>query len=653
MTFREKLPYIIITMTILIICGFLLNERTAFTGDEFGTLDIENIHKPIPYHLIVSNHLDYLQPITPENIFHIRLSSLFFTVIGIFLWFLYFLDNRYEIFIFSVIIITSGFLLRESIFFRYYSYYFLSSTITFLCLVNSSKKLKTNHKLLVGFFGALFGPYFFYVLNALQFAFYFVYIFIFEKIQNIKLRLIIFCLPLSFILLTSIKPKIIWTLFNWLNIMEHLKIDTSANIVHGITKSVIIKPFYAVYQMIFGYDIAPTSSILIFLLFILVSMLIVHQIYRIYLEDKNLFLQYSAICIVPFLMIYLFFQVISLPGFTQLETKHGMLMFPLLIALIVKSRTYVSPRISYLLVGAMIICQTTGTLFSYNNKDVDWNYIINKIDIFINSNDKVKVLMDGRSSSTFTFYDQHNVNDELIQYTWEPIDSLTTSINKNEKIVLLLNDYKSYTPLTLEQNWNAGGGSLGRVKGLDSLLVLLNRDYQLVDSYINYPTFLYLLEKKEQKSDKKSFGVWEHHLKDLILPVDISSREKIFSSLLVQPGDSVMIKPDSVLALNLENSKNISISTSVGTVTANGKEIHLIKGENIWDIFAEFYDENVDENKIVHNWYHTPLVSGSIKYDGSYFKHQARIYSLNLDELDGSRIKIINTSKISSIRVWI
>jgi hypothetical protein len=220
-------------------------------------------------------------------------------------------------------------------------------------------------------------------------------------------------------------------------------------------------------------------------------------------------------------------------------------------------------------------------------------------------------------------------------------------------MVLLLNDYKSYTPLTIEQNWNAGGGSLGRVKGLDSLLVLLNRDYQLVDSYINYPTFLYLLEKKERKSDEKSVGVWEHHLKDLILPIDISSREKIFSSLLIHPGDSVMIKPDSVLVLNLENSKNISIGTSIGTITANGKEIHLIKGENIWDIFAKFYDENVDEIKVFHSWYHTPLVSGSIKYDGSYFKHRACIYSVDHEQLKGSKIKIINTSKISSIRVWI
>jgi len=59
MTFKEKVPYIIITISILIISAFFLNERTAFMGDEFGTLDIEKIHKPIPYHGIVSNLLDY------------------------------------------------------------------------------------------------------------------------------------------------------------------------------------------------------------------------------------------------------------------------------------------------------------------------------------------------------------------------------------------------------------------------------------------------------------------------------------------------------------------------------------------------------------------------------------------------------------------
>ena len=228
----------------MIICSsYLMSKNTPFTGDEFYTLDIENIHKPIPYHGIVSNLLDYLRPITPENIIHIRFSSLFFNMIGIFLWFLYLLDNRYEIFIFSLILITSSFLLSESIFFRYYSYYFLSSTFTFLCLVHWVKKLNTNQRLIIGFLGTLISPYLFYVLNALQFAFYFVYVFIFEKIQNIRAQLTLSILPLCFISFFALKPKVIWLLFNRLNIIGHANIDMTANNVHGITKSLIIKPF--------------------------------------------------------------------------------------------------------------------------------------------------------------------------------------------------------------------------------------------------------------------------------------------------------------------------------------------------------------------------------------------------------------------------
>jgi len=289
MAFRVKLPYLISTILIVICSSYFLSKNTPFSGDEFYTLDIEKIHKPIPYRVIVSQIIERFSPITPENIFSLRFSSILFTLVSVILWYLCFIRDKYEAIIFSILIITSSFLLQETIYFRYYSYYFLSSTVTFLCLIHWAKKLNTNQKLMVGIFGALFSPYFFYVLNALQFAFYIVYIFLFEKIQNIKLRLTLFMLPLSFILLIAIKPKIIWTLFNWLNIIGHLNIDMTAGIVHGITKSVIIKPFYAVYQMIFGYDISPTSSILIFLLFILVSMLIAHQLYRIFLVDKDLY----------------------------------------------------------------------------------------------------------------------------------------------------------------------------------------------------------------------------------------------------------------------------------------------------------------------------------------------------------------------------
>ena len=77
----------------------------------------------------------------------------------------------------------------------------------------------------------------------------------------------------------------------------------------------------------------------------------------------------------------------------------------------------------------------------------------------------------------------------------------------------------------------------------------------------------------------------------------------------------------------------------------------FIRG-SVWDVFADFYGDNIDEATVFHRWYHTPLVSGSIRYDGSYFKHKAHIYSLDLGNTVDSKIKVINTSEISSIRIW-
>ena len=653
MTFREKLPYLISTILIVICSSYFLSKNTPFTGDEFYTLDIEKIHKPIPYQVVVSQIIERLSPITPKNIFSLRFTSILFTLVSIILWYLYFIRDKYEAIIFSILIITSSFLLQETIYFRYYSYYFLSSTITFLCLIHWAKKLNTNQKLLVGFIGALFSPYFFYVLNALQFAFYFLYIFIFEKIQNIKLRLTLFMLLLFFILVIATKPKIIWTLFNWLNIIGHANIDMTTDIVHGITKSVIIKPFYAVYQMVFGYDIAPTSSIVIFLLFILVLMLIAYQLYKIFIDDKDLFLQYSAICIVPFLMIYLFFQVISLPGFTQLQTKHGMLLYPIIIALVVKAPKYVSPLISYLFFGVVFISQLIGMQSTYIKNNTDWNLVIDKVDNYLKYENSQKILIDGRSMGTFNFYNQNLEINKIISYTWEPIDSLESWIKGKERLVLLLNDYKSYTPLTLEQNWNAGSGSLDRVEKLNMILNRVNKDYYLDDSYVSYPTFLYLLKKKVDGPDNiVSAGVWQHQLKDLGLPIKSDKKNDILSSIIIHPGDSVEVMSDSILVFNLENSsQEIEVGETVGVVELSRVQIPLIHGENIWDVFAEFRDEKINESNVFHNWIHKPLVSGSIKYEGSYFHHTAKLYKMNT-HYSPEVIKVINNSGKSNIRFW-
>ena len=114
MTFRAKLPYIISTILIVIISSWLMSNNTPFTGDEFYTLDIENIHKPIPYRMIVAEVIEHLRPITPGNIFSLRFTSILFTLISVMLFYIYLIRDKYEMIVFSILIITSSFCIHIS-----------------------------------------------------------------------------------------------------------------------------------------------------------------------------------------------------------------------------------------------------------------------------------------------------------------------------------------------------------------------------------------------------------------------------------------------------------------------------------------------------------------------------------------------------------
>ncbi len=653
MTFRVKLPYLISTILIVICSSYFLSKNTPFTGDEFYTLDIQKIHKPIPYRVIVSPIIDKLSPITPENIFSLRFTSILFTLVSIILWYLYFIRDKYEAIVFPILIITSSFLLQETIFFRYYSYYFLTSTFTFLFLIRWIDQFTTNKKLIFSLFGVLLSPYIFFVLNSLQYAFYFAYILLSEKIKNINARLFFTIIPILFILYVIFNPALIWKTLNWINISGHGNIDMASLNIRGFTLSILIKPFYAFFQMVFGNNVAPSESFIIILLFFIISFFIVNLLYNILCQDKKLFIQYLSIGLVPFLFLYYFLEVNSLPGFTQLETKHGMLLYPIILALVVKAPKYLSPLKSYLFIGVVFISQLIGMQSTYTKNNTDWNLVIDKVDNYLKYENSQKILMDGRSMGIFNFYNQNLKINKMISYTWESMDSLEICIKDKGKLVLLLNDYKSYTPLTLKQNWNAGSGSLDRVEKLNMILNRVNKDYYLDDSYVSYPTFLYLLKKKVDGPDNiVSAGVWQHHLKDLNLPIKSDKKNDILSSIIIQPGDSVEVMSDSILVFNLEKSENIKYGDLVGSIIINRNAINLIKGENIWDVFAEFHDANINENKVFHSWYHKPLVSGSIRYNGSYFKHKAHIYSLGLGKKSDNKIKVINNSEISLIRIW-
>ena len=81
MTFREKLPYLISTILIVICSSHFLSKNTPFTGDEFYSLDVEKIYKPVYYWLVVSQIIGIINPNPPGDIFSFSYTSILFTLI--------------------------------------------------------------------------------------------------------------------------------------------------------------------------------------------------------------------------------------------------------------------------------------------------------------------------------------------------------------------------------------------------------------------------------------------------------------------------------------------------------------------------------------------------------------------------------------------
>ena len=299
----------------------------------------------------------------------------------------------------------------------------------------------------------------------------------------------------------------------------------------------------------------------------------------------------------------------------------------------------------------IISAQLFGMVKSFDKRQTDWSKIALKSHKVLSQGDNCSILMDGWSREIFNFYSQDYAKDYSVFYTWQNIDSLKKNLTDKTKIVLLLNDYKSYTNLSLRQNWNTATSSESRFLKLLNLIEYFNYHYFLQDSYVSYPTFYYVLEKKVTPNNYQSFGVWEHHLKDLRLPIHIEN-SVILSSVLINPNEKIAVQNDSIMIFNLEHiSGSNFFGDTIGIIESDFEKTYLIYGENSWDLFADFNNVNPDNDMVIFSWKHTPLVSGSINYKGSYYSHEPKLLKTYLDK-SSNKIFIKNTSNNSNIRVW-
>ena len=528
----------------------------------------------------------------------------------------------------------------------------MSSVLAFIILVLYFDSFILKTKIVIGFLGSVGSIFFLFILNTLQFGLAFMATIFLDLVKNNKIKFLLICLSITCLSIFIFKPILIWKLLYFLKITDHSAVDLDSTIIMGFNRSTLIKPFYAIFQMIFGLHIAPTNSIFVMGLFLFLSIIFSIIFYRSFKVEKMIFFRSLLFVIIPFFMIYYFFQTLSLPGATQLESKHGMLILPFLLYLTIKSYHYLSPIIHATFSIGILSAQLIGMVKTFDKKQTDWNKIAFQSHSVLSGNNNSAILMDGRSSEIYNFYSQDLLKDYPIYYTWQNIDSLKSILSDKSQLILLLNDYKSYENLSIKQNWNAGVSSESRFNTLNNLLDHFNYHYSIKDSYIMYPTFYYFLEKKEFPNNSRSFSVWEHHLKDLELPLEIGN-STVLSSVLISQDETISMRNDSSIILNLENGyDSISLGDTVGFIKTDHNNIHLIYGDNCWSLFSSYLDIEPSKKFITYSWKHNPLISGSINYTGSYFAHEMNLFKIEINGVS-KKLEISNLSNFSKIRIWV
>ena len=639
----KKNKYILFTLTLFCYSYFyfLLGYNAKFYGDEIFTLDIAGISKPITYKFIVSNLIYFIEHYS-LNTSLLKLSSIFFSSLAFFVWYFYILTNLKERFIFFLIICTSPFLIAESVFFRYYTYYFFSSTVILYSFFIGFKNLSTKQLLLFNSAGIIITPFIFFILNIVQFISHIIFT-IFSYLASKKYHFYF----LAFVCLISIylylHPHNIWNLFSILNINDHATFDESGEL-KGFGLATLLRPFYALFQMIFGYSITLLDSTLIITLYTVLAISIAFILYSLRENNKFEFNQVIKIAIVPVFIIFYLIEPMSPLGFPILFSKHVMFAYPVLIYIVITSYKHVGKNFYKSLIILFLISQIYG-LSKYINSSLvndSWDVYITD-EIHQNFDDETLLIADDTVLNMLKFQIDKEIN------SMDILNMNLGDIKNYKNIYVALRDYKLYEILSYKNNWDQGIDTGQNIQRVNQVLDYIRNEYYLDSSYVEYPFFLYSFQKSS--INNIAFSTWGHTLKDLKLPATILGDKTLMSSILLEPSQEYQLNEENYLIANLENTHSSNGNEVVGLLKCSEVSLELINNINIWDVFYEFNGQSPRLEAIIYSWKHKPLISTSIKYPGSWQNHNAGIYSIDLSFCD-SDILLKNTSKNLSIRIW-
>ena len=616
-------------------------------GDEWYTYNQSSI-MAVPNTILVLCLKSVLGAISVHNYLLYRQIGLFWVMIG-----LVFLLGRIQsssqfvsrVAIFhSLYLVFSSYVFFQEQYFRYYGFYLLISFLFFYLLWQFDDQYASKRKYL---YALLFVSPFLHLFLGWQL---FWYILIKEFTQASRKTKVVF---LVFLIVVTIPVAVFWKpLMAFVLPMVDDGLEVTSLELRGLSLGLLVKPIYALFQFMFGYDVEPTENWFVLGLFSIAGVAFIYRLYRLKSENPGLFRLTILAGIVPILSMHWILEPLTLPGATQFESKHALFFLPLFLAVFVPARIDKRFIVTYALPMVVLASVGLGSVASFSVPRADWDKIV-ILAMDVQAKGGV-VVVDGRAQGNFFFYSKGKVDPVKVISVYDVADEEDLIVNA-PAVLLVTNDWKSYQILSLKQNWNTGSGTEERFNKVAHLLhIVRETDKVCTGSYGSYPLFAFRYESaiKHDSVSQPKPGFFDLPYQDITLPINKGGVE-VYGCQQLAAGDS--------LDLGNTNSGELSIyhvvssedflpeGTLIGRIESSVGSVALILGAAGADTYSAVYSRPIKEADKWHVWHKRPVFSQSLRYPGSLWPSEGVIYLSRFSIHSGAQIVVTHADVLLNV----
>jgi hypothetical protein len=533
----------------------------------------------------------------------------------------------------AIYLTLSSFVFFQEQYFRYYAFYLFCSFGVFYALWFFAPQYESKRAF---FWGALLLAPFMHVFLAWQIGWYI----LIREIGRLSFRgKIIFAAMGG---LCGATLGLMWhdLMAGVLRLVSSEAQVTGAQL-RGVSLGLVVKPIYAAFQFVFGYDVEPTESPVVMLLFASFGLAFIYRLVRVRKEDPELFVLVVSAAVVPLLTMHYLLEPLTLPGSTQFESKHALFCVPLMLSVFVPRAP---ERAQALLLGALLVlCTGMGTWSSLSSPRPDWERVIDMATA-VNEKNGI-VLVDGRAKDNLLFYADGKLSDEDVVSINE-WHSRTKAISDVPALLLVTNDWKSYQMLSVAQNWNTGSSTEERYDAVSTLFEFVRKSGKIcTDSFGLYPLYALSYEDPAEEGlvsqPKPGFFGLPH--KDIRLPIQrgdflMSGCQKLTSDQAFELRNRT---PGTVAIYHfIESRRPIASNTFIGTIGGEHEFHDLILAEPPADDYGAMFARALEGSEQWYTWRKRPVITQSLRYPGSFLPSRGYVYSRTWHVRAESRIEL-------------